>query len=245
MHRRVRLLYLEFLYLLPQLQSFYTPRGGAAATKTKASFPRPFFLRVAEGHPVCALLRSLHAKEFCTRAHHSHRDDGDTIVVFKLQSSQEMDVLESYMPRGWRNGRQRFEKSGAAHTTPPLSPEAEYRAHVQRLFYANALVPVDSAEWKRCLARGRYELRGIQNVLHVRKYRALHKRYGWASQLSRPELEAVWAGDMAQVEQALLGLSNRDVYGYAGTDREEDGDGEDEEGAVDAEATKAKAHNAA
>ncbi|KPA82034.1 hypothetical protein ABB37_03206 [Leptomonas pyrrhocoris] len=232
MHRRVRLLYLEFMYLLPQLDSFFTPRGTAAATNANSRPPsptlsRPFFLRVADDHPVCVPLRRGRAVEFRTRRQEKNEGAADAdaaserMVVFKLQTSEEVKMLDAYMPKGWENNR-RVSASNLSAQPPQLSAEAEYRAHVQQLFYANALVPVDAAEWKRCLARGRYELRGIQNVLHVRKYRALNKRYGWSSQLSRTELEAVWAGDMAQVEQALLGLSNKDVYGYAESAERED-----------------------
>jgi hypothetical protein len=176
---------------------------------------------------VCAPLRHLGVIEFQTHPHGESGKD-NTIAVFKLQRVEEMEVLDAYMPKGWRNHHHLCAGNAAISTTissfssiPQPTPEAEYRAHVQRLFYANALVPVESPEWKRCLARGRYELRGIQNVLHVRKYRALRKRYDWSSQLSRTELEAAWAGDVAQVEQALLGLSNKDVYGYMEAENEE------------------------
>lgn len=238
MHRRVRLLYLEFMYLLPQLDGFYTPRGAntaaSASTRTRPSAPRPFFLRVAEHHPVCAPLRAAGAIEFQTPSHEFSNSGGGVssespVVVFKLLKNEEMALLDTHMPLHWRTDRGRTGVVRAPDAHAP-SAEAEYRAHVQRLFYANALVTRESAEWKRCLARGRYELRGIQNVLHVRKYRALKKRYGWASQLSRTELEAVWAGDIGQVEQALLGLSNKDIYGYANDeDEEEEEDEKDKE----------------
>lgn len=235
MHRRVRLLYLEFMYLVPQLDGFYTPRGAAATpAKARRSAPRPFFLRVADDHPVCAPLRATGAVELQSPPHNLGEGTPTTpsetpTVVFKLQKPEEMHLLDVHMPKHWRTGRgpaaPAATAAGAGANAAEeslLSAESEFRAHVQRLFYANALVPNGSSEWKRCLARGRYELRGIQNVLHVRKYRALKKRYGWASQLSRTELEAVWAGDIGQVEQALLGLSNRDIYGYADADEEEE-----------------------
>ncbi|KAK7196663.1 hypothetical protein NESM_000605400 [Novymonas esmeraldas] len=244
MQPRVRLLYLEFMYLVPQLDGFYSPRGAAAAaTDAPTRTRRPFFLRLPHVHAACAPLRAAHVTElesyrYATRSPAgppsqtsaeaaataqqpaTHDDAEAAVSVFRLQSAQERALVTTFMPPNWDNSD--TTTTHASHVGA-ASSAAEYRERVQRLFYANALVPVGCAEWKRCLARGRYELRGIHNVLHVRKYRALHKRYGWASQLSRTELEAAWGGSVDEVEQALLGLSNRDVYGYTSTDSDAGG----------------------
>ncbi|CAJ1007698.1 hypothetical protein Q4I28_003011 [Leishmania naiffi] len=260
MQLRVRLLYLEFMYLLPQLKGFYRPQGAAAANSTYpasgVTISKPCYLRLPVDHPACVLLRRAHTTELqshrqdkqSTGAALSHTTAADAkapptlvdvstavnaashMAVFKLQRDSEKVLVTPFMPANWDNNTSiRPLPSPAGHPAPAAerAAEAEYRARVQRLFYANALVPVGSPEWKRCLARGRYELRSIHNVVHVRKYRALHKRYSWASQLSRTELEAAWGGNVEEVEQALLGLSNKDVYGYSsnGTDGEEEAKG--------------------
>lgn len=238
------MLYLEFMYLVPQLNSFYTPCGAAAPPSNRSAAseapPRPYYVRLPDDHAACALLRQAGVTELQT--HRQSRrptanaeseaaplvdvqtavDASSRVVVFKLSSAADRAAIGPFMPSHWDNAI--ASSSTAAGHPPPHAAvaaaerqaAAEYRARVQRLFFANALVPEGSAEWKRCLARGRFELRGIHNVLHVRKYRALHKRYGWASQLSRIELEAALGGSVEEVEQALLGLSNKDVYGYAG-----------------------------
>ncbi|CBZ30180.1 conserved hypothetical protein [Leishmania mexicana MHOM/GT/2001/U1103] len=251
MQSRVRLLYLEFMYLLPQLKGFYSPQGAAAAPKrpTSGMAPsKPFYLRVPAEHPVCESLRSAHVTELSSHrqgkrpagaspTHTTTTDaeappplvdvstavNSESCVIFKLQRDSERALVAPFMPAHWDNNTARKPSPSPAGQHAPAAEraaEAEYRARVQRLFYANALVPLGSPEWKRCLARGRYEVRSVHNVLHVRKYRALHKRYSWASQLSRTELEAAWGGSMEDVEQALLGLSNRDVYGYSDSDTE-------------------------
>ncbi|KAG5468128.1 hypothetical protein LSCM1_02100 [Leishmania martiniquensis] len=257
MQSRVRLLYLEFMCLLPQLRGFYSPNGSAAAAPTSGTMaPKPFYLRLPDDHPACMSLRSAHITELdshrqgkrpiSTSPAHTTADNAEAppslvdvstavnaasrMKVFKIRGDHERALVAPFMPANWdNNNSQRPSPSPASKPAPAAEriAEAEYRARVQRLFYANALVPVGSSEWKRCLARGRYELRSIHNVLYVRKYRALHKRYSWASQLSRTELEAAWGGNLEAVEQALLGLSNRDVYGYSGSDTK---DGEAERG---------------
>ncbi|CAM71516.2 conserved hypothetical protein, partial [Leishmania infantum JPCM5] len=66
MQSRVRLLYLEFMYLLPQLKGFYSPQGAAAASKAPASgmaTSKPFYLRLPASHPACESLRSAHVTE--------------------------------------------------------------------------------------------------------------------------------------------------------------------------------------
>ncbi|KAG5491489.1 hypothetical protein JIQ42_01392 [Leishmania sp. Namibia] len=255
MHSRVRLLYLEFMYLLPQLRGFYSPTGSAAAPASDMLTPKPFYLRLPHDHPACGSLRGAHITELDGHRQGKWRpssappthttaadaeappplvdvstavDAASRVKVFKLQGENEKALVDPFMPSNWdNNNSMKPSPSPASQPAAVRTAEVEYRARVQRLFYANALVPVGSPEWKRCLARGRYELRGIHNVLHVRKYRALHKRYSWASQLSRTELEVAWSGNLEEAEQALLGLSNRDVYGYSGSDIE---GGEEERG---------------
>ncbi|KAG5493808.1 hypothetical protein JKF63_01640 [Porcisia hertigi] len=257
MQPRVRLLYLEFMYLIPELKSFYSSQRDATAMKTQkdgdtGTASKPFYLRLPGAHPLCGPLRSAHVTELECRYHIKNPsgatsadtpvanaeaspslvgvstdiDAASRVKIFKLQREDEKALVAPFMPANWDNSNPMSLSPLSARQPVPSAEraaEAEYRARVQRLFYANALVPVGSPEWKRCLARGRYELRGIHNVLHVRKYRALHKRYSWASQLSRTELEAAWGGNMEEVEQSLLGLSNRDVYAYSVNDADGEG----------------------
>ncbi|GET92132.1 hypothetical protein, conserved [Leishmania tarentolae] len=250
MQSRVRLLYLEFMYLLPHVSGFYSPQGSATAPKDPSSgmtTSKPFYLRLPADHPACESLRRAHVTELSSHRQvkqsaaaesmHITAKDAETpppldvstavnseaCVVFKLHGDSARALVTPFMPANWDNNHTMKASPSPTGKRAPVAEraaEAEYRARVQRLFYANALVPVGSPEWKRCLARGRYEVRSVHNVVHVRKYRALHKRYSWASQLSRTELEAAWGGSLEDVEQELLGLSNRDVYGYSGSGSE-------------------------
>lgn len=235
MHRRVRLLYLEFMYLLSQIESFYAPRpplprsSASAAANTAGAKKTPWstqYLRIPTSHPLCPALRQLGAVEFASK--HALEE---AVVIFRAETPAQLEILQQYLPRNWANN---------STSVSPASDDiggagqhrraaADYRSRVQQMFYANALLSADSPEWKRCLGRGRYELRGLQTVIHVRKYRALNKRYGWASQLSAKELEVACNGNIAQVEQALLGLSNKDIYGYVEDYYDDDDDDNTEE----------------
>lgn len=138
--------------------------------------------------------------------------------------------LDPYLPPNWRNNRA-SPGCAAAPTSPAPSPSSSslaafslrYRAYVQERFYECALLrPGDAGggEWKRSLARGRVELRSLQETIHMKKYRAMRKRYDWAAQLSNEDLLAALDAQEAEensrerLRQAQIGLGNRDTYGY-------------------------------
>ena len=64
----------------------------------------------------------------------------------------------------------------------PTKSVAEYRDVVRKYFLMNRDVEVDSPAFKRCLARGRYELKGVEVFIHVHKFRRMKKTYDWSAQ---------------------------------------------------------------
>ena len=64
----------------------------------------------------------------------------------------------------------------------PTKTVDEYRRVVRKYFAMNKMVPVGSVEYKRCLARGRYELKGVEVFIHVHKFRRMKKTYDWEVQ---------------------------------------------------------------
>ncbi|RNF04209.1 hypothetical protein TraAM80_05268 [Trypanosoma rangeli] len=103
-----------------------------------------------------------------------------------------------------------------AAPSPGLAPfptsAAAYCAMVQTGFTAPPLVTPGTPEFTRRLARGRWLLRQLQNTLAVKKYRAMHKRYGWASQKDFDELTELFGEATAQ--RMMIGLGNKDVFGF-------------------------------
>ncbi|RNF24645.1 uncharacterized protein Tco025E_02472 [Trypanosoma conorhini] len=89
---------------------------------------------------------------------------------------------------------------------------AAYRAMVQKGFMAPPLVDPGTPEFARRLARGRWMLRQLQDTLAVKKYRAMHKRYCWASQKDFAELTELFGE--AAARQLVVGLGNKDVFGF-------------------------------
>ncbi|ESS67281.1 hypothetical protein TCDM_04059 [Trypanosoma cruzi Dm28c] len=93
-----------------------------------------------------------------------------------------------------------------------LSSTATYRARVQEGFTAPPVVAPGTPEFARRLARGRWTLRQLQDMIAVKKYRAMHKRYGWASQKSFDELSELFGE--TQAREMIIGLGNKEVFGF-------------------------------
>ena len=53
------------------------------------------------------------------------------------------------------------------------------RGKVKAAFMANAAVAAGSAEFKRALARGRWELKELEALIDLHRYRAMRQRYAW------------------------------------------------------------------
>ncbi|EPY16137.1 hypothetical protein STCU_11531 [Strigomonas culicis] len=145
-------------------------------------------------------------------------------------------VLNTYLPPNWDNNT-RKNKLNASETASHF----HYRRKIQRAFYQNALLDApslgrpaaaDYLHYKRALARGRYERRLLYELLRIKKYRSLHKRYGWAAQHSPAELAAYLvpgegpqtnmlpATDAVEalVRNEQVGLGNRSSYGFMPSD---------------------------
>ncbi|SCU72542.1 uncharacterized protein TEOVI_000411900 [Trypanosoma equiperdum] len=99
----------------------------------------------------------------------------------------------------------------APHAATFCGSTTAYRAAVQEGFSATRVVP-GTPEFAHSLAKGRSVLGRLQDLITVRKYRAMMKRYSWSSYKNKQELVALLGETKAQSE--LLGLNNRDVYGY-------------------------------
>ncbi|ESL09458.1 hypothetical protein TRSC58_02819 [Trypanosoma rangeli SC58] len=89
---------------------------------------------------------------------------------------------------------------------------AAYCAMVQKGFTAPPLVTPGTPEFTRRLARGRWLLRQLQDTLAVKKYRAMHKRYSWTSQKDFDELAELFGE--AAARGMMVGLGNKDVFGF-------------------------------
>ena len=63
---------------------------------------------------------------------------------------------------------------------PGLTP-ARYREKLQGAFRRHGAVAVGSDEWKRCLARGRYELRNVQAFVDLHRFRRMKHAYDWGA----------------------------------------------------------------
>lgn len=62
----------------------------------------------------------------------------------------------------------------------PTFDVAKVRGKVRAAFHAHRDVAVDSAEFKRALAWGRYQLKELEALIDFHRYRAMRARYGWA-----------------------------------------------------------------
>ncbi|KEG15657.1 hypothetical protein DQ04_00011240 [Trypanosoma grayi] len=110
---------------------------------------------------------------------------------------------------------------GVARLAHALVSTSAYRAMVQEGFAAPPHVKPGTPEFARRLARGRWALRQLQDIIVVKKYRAMHKRYDWSNEKSTEEL--VGSFGEAKAREIMMGFGNRDVYGY-----NEPVDGDDE-----------------
>jgi hypothetical protein len=63
----------------------------------------------------------------------------------------------------------------------PTFPVSKVRDKVKAAFLANQGMDLDDREFKRALARGRYELKELEALIDFHKYRALRSRYSWAA----------------------------------------------------------------
>ncbi|KAH8608310.1 hypothetical protein ERJ75_001347400 [Trypanosoma vivax] len=88
----------------------------------------------------------------------------------------------------------------------------EYRRAVQKRFNEAPRSEPGSSEFVACLAEGRFILYQLQEAIRLRKYRAISKRYSWASFKDKGELIQLFGE--AQAQEHALRLANRDVYGY-------------------------------
>ncbi|KAH9598702.1 hypothetical protein LSM04_000205 [Trypanosoma melophagium] len=93
-----------------------------------------------------------------------------------------------------------------------LSSTSTYRAMVQEGFMAEPHVTPGTPEFARRLARGRWALRQLKDLITVRKYRAMTKRYDWSSHKSSYELVELFGENKAQ--EIMMGFGNKDVFGY-------------------------------
>lgn len=222
--RRVREMYLEFLVRTRELYAIKIPAKKCFFLRLEDTLP--------EGTPesererwagLRALLESTHGvtavrSEAEAGGKAPHRAQS---TVYAVHDAALLPRLDAYMPVNWRNNSAALE-AGAAH---PPGDTSVYRARVQQHFFENALLcppgrGTEAREFKRALARGRYEMRKVDQLIHVRKYRAMHKRYGWASQLSDADLLMAWEGNELDVHYAKIGLGNKDTYGYDETEEE-------------------------
>lgn len=155
---------------------------------------------------------------------------GGTACTYRI-AVEHIPHLDPFMPPNWRNTAHLLPSLPVSHTPLDRSDvdagalevtrgdlrkrmqRAVYRTRVQEHFYGNALLTTGSDEWRRALARGRYQLRRVQELSHVRKFRALRKRYNWESQLSTEELIFLLK-DTERVSAVQQGLCNKDTYGY-------------------------------
>ena len=66
-----------------------------------------------------------------------------------------------------------------AQSHPTWSVE-KVRGKVRAGFLANAALAPDTPEFKRALARGRWELKELEALIEIHKYRSMKSRYEWA-----------------------------------------------------------------
>ncbi|ORC93266.1 uncharacterized protein TM35_000011430 [Trypanosoma theileri] len=103
----------------------------------------------------------------------------------------------------------RKKRMGLAYS---LSSTSAYRAMIQEGFMAEPHVTPGTPEFARRLARGRWALRQLKDLITVRKYRAMQKRYSWSSHKSPDELVEIFGENKAQ--EIMIGFGNKDVFGY-------------------------------
>jgi hypothetical protein len=59
----------------------------------------------------------------------------------------------------------------------PTFSTQKVREKVKTAFLANATLEAGTPDFKRALARGRYELGELEALIHIHKYRAMKQRY--------------------------------------------------------------------
>eukprot|EP00672_Neobodo_designis_P020195 CAMPEP_0174835858 /NCGR_PEP_ID=MMETSP1114-20130205/5656_1 /TAXON_ID=312471 /ORGANISM="Neobodo designis, Strain CCAP 1951/1" /LENGTH=86 /DNA_ID=CAMNT_0016069815 /DNA_START=42 /DNA_END=302 /DNA_ORIENTATION=- len=63
----------------------------------------------------------------------------------------------------------------------PTWPASKVRDKVKGAFLENAALEPGTAEFKKALARGRWELKELEALIDLHKYRSMKKRYEWGA----------------------------------------------------------------